>query len=91
MTGFTEPIVEDCERFERRLRETGHRHDRLQTESICCVERLSRPIPHTSHEQNKTLVEPTLLLRPQAVCTWQRNRDAEAAGTLGITMFTETL
>ena len=91
MTGFTEPIVEDCERPERRLRETGHRHDRLQTEPICCFERLLRPIPHASHEQNKTLAQPTLLLRPQAVCTWQRNRDAEAAGTLGITMFTETL
>ena len=91
MAGFTEPIVEDCERPERRLRETGHRHDRLQTEAICCFERLLRPIPHASHEQNKTLAQPTLLLRPQAVCTWQRNRDAEAAGTLGITMFTESL
>ena len=103
-TGNTGELEKDGTRLERRLRETWQRHDRLQTEPICCFERLLRPIPHASHEQNKTLAQPTLLLRPQAVCTWQRNRTqrgmglveqavcvCKAAGTLGITVFAEAL
>ena len=47
-------MVKD-ERPEWRLRETGHRHEQLQTEPVCSFERFLRPIPQASNDQNKPL------------------------------------